>query len=235
VTIHEDGKIIWWATGRDSENQHGKAEAVADQAGRERGRQQEIARQQVEESKREVRERAPEILGLAKKLLRAGKQAQEQGKYREAGRFFQRAIESGQDIIGELPNAKEATEARQLVTEAKELQRTTEAKVKAEYEAARKLSIARRLARGGQEEEAGGNSREAERLRGQAAEHYREIVKSFPGTQAAAEAQALLDGKAPPDRPQPPDPGPAKSHPAAKAKRRWCNSWDAGELSVIRA
>ena len=82
---------------------------------------------------------------------------------------------------------------------------------KAEFEAARKLKNARRLVEDARVEDARSNPGEADRLRGRAAERYREVLKSFPATQAAADAQVLLEGKELPDRPMPSDPDLAKS------------------------
>jgi hypothetical protein len=91
---------------------------------------------------------------------------------------------------------------------------------KVEFAAARKLKDARRLADDASEE-VRRNPKEAARLRDLAADRYQEIVKSFPGTQAAADAQKLLDGKAVPDRPLPsvprqPGPVPAERFPAER-------------------
>jgi hypothetical protein len=65
----------------------------------------------------------------------------------------------------------------------------------AEYDAARKLRLVRSLAKDALEEKANGNFAGAERLLAKAQARYQEIVRDFPGTQGAADAQALLDGK----------------------------------------
>ena len=65
----------------------------------------------------------------------------------------------------------------------------------AEYDAARKLRLVRNLAKDALEEKARGNFAGAEKLQGKAEARYQEIVRDFPGTQGAADAQALLDGK----------------------------------------
>jgi hypothetical protein len=75
-----------------------------------------------------------------------------------------------------------------------------------EYHSDNKLRLARGLVQDAKVEKLGGNFRAAERLEDRARERYADIVKDFPGTQAAADAQSLLDGKPPPDRPRPPLP-----------------------------
>jgi hypothetical protein len=95
----------------------------------------------------------------------------------------------------------------------------------AEYDAARKVKQARTLTNDALEEQARGHRAEADRLREKAEERYREIVARYPGTQGAADAQALLDGKDPevrrlPPLPVPPQPpsGPAETTTQAVAK-----------------
>jgi hypothetical protein len=78
---------------------------------------------------------------------------------------------------------------------------------KLEFAAARQLKDARQLAKDSEQERFfKGNPQEADRLNKEARQVYERIIKTFPGTQAAADAQALLDGKALPERPTPPDP-----------------------------
>jgi hypothetical protein len=78
----------------------------------------------------------------------------------------------------------------------------------AEYDAARKLRLARSLVKDVPEEKAKGNFAAAEKLQGKAQGRYSEIVHDFPGTQGAADAQGLLDGKDVAERTLPPLPVP---------------------------
>jgi hypothetical protein len=72
---------------------------------------------------------------------------------------------------------------------------------KAEYDAAHLLRIARRLAK-----DAKANPQYGEQLFQRVDDRYRQIIRDFPGTQAAVDAQNLLNGLEPPNRPMPPDP-----------------------------
>jgi len=71
----------------------------------------------------------------------------------------------------------------------------------AAYEADKKLRMARTLANDAALERAKGKQSESERLVEKARERFREILDAYPDTQAAADAQELLDGKNPPPRP----------------------------------
>jgi hypothetical protein len=75
---------------------------------------------------------------------------------------------------------------------------------KAEYDAAKKLALARMLARNAAMKTGAG----AERILEKAKRRYKDIVDAYPGTQAAADAKELLDSGNPPNRPVPPAPVP---------------------------
>lgn len=65
----------------------------------------------------------------------------------------------------------------------------------ASYEGARKLRLAQSLARAAIEESENGNGKMADEIKASAKKHYREILRDYPGTEAATAARLLLDGK----------------------------------------
>src|SRR5262249_20694128 len=84
-----------------------------------------------------------------------------------------KAIEAYKDVVRIYSGTKAADEATKLLEK--------EEKDKKEADAAQKLELAKDLAENGKVEKA--------------KERYRDIVKNFPGTKAAEEAQKLLDKK----------------------------------------
>jgi hypothetical protein len=86
---------------------------------------------------------------------------------------------------------------------------------KMEFVAARQLKDARQQAKDSDKERFfKGNAHEADRLAKESRQGYERIRKSFPGTQAAADAQKLLDGKELAERPLPPNPDDIRNNPA---------------------
>jgi hypothetical protein len=146
--------------------QHRAAEA--------RAREEETGRR-AEEAAEKAMERAPGLLEKAKQFLKDGKAAVARGEHDEALGLFQTATEHCRQILKSAPQAPAAAEANALSEEAKKLMEQE----KAEVDAAVKLGLAKRL----------DWSRQKDRIR----ERLEEIVRRFPGTQAAAEAKALLD------------------------------------------
>lgn len=74
---------------------------------------------------------------------------------------------------------------------------------KAEYRAARRLKFARSLYTDSLREEGDGKAEVARQLAANARLVYREIIKLYPETPGAEDAQTLLDGETPPKRPMP--------------------------------
>jgi hypothetical protein len=77
---------------------------------------------------------------------------------------------------------------------------------KAEYHAAEKLRLARQLLLLSHKADANGDGKTAARLSGSVDRWYESIVQFYPETQAAADAERLLDGQEVEDRPMPPLP-----------------------------
>jgi hypothetical protein len=118
-----------------------------------------------------------------------------------APRETSRSMVSPQEAAAQA--AKEKAEREKFEVEMKAY-RTADA----EYDAIRKLKLARVLEDDAREEQAQGHRAKADGLRAKAKAYYQDIIEKYPGTQGATDAQSLLDGQSPEVRKLPPLPVP---------------------------
>jgi hypothetical protein len=143
----------------------------------------------LEERAKKAAEKAPLILKQAKHSVEEGKTAKAKDRHEEASTLFQQAVERCEEILKTAAQTPAAGDAKGLLEEARKLLAAGEVEV----EGARKLVLAKKLIEESKIEKLRGNTRQANAVIERVKLRLGEIIKTYPKTKAAAEAEELLD------------------------------------------